>query len=326
MKKAMIVVLALMLLVGSGCTKTDPKQSVYEQAEACLREGKFSEARELFASVADYGDSAERLQKFVYLPIEVRTDDYGFGEAPILCTETFTYDAAGHCTEAKGVYENNAGPEYRETNEYTDGLLTRTFAVGEAGDSTITYEYNDARLPIRRVGVTEGANVGGITEFSYDAAGKCTRMLSKSYIGTDAGAYAAATPYSVDDIEFTYDAQGRCTEVICRYSENSLTYSVGYDEGRISGISCEDGESMCDNTTFGYDDAGRCVKVVTSYNTAEFTFDENGRLQSSKEWDTAGQLMRSSQYTLQLFYLEDGAPAHPFWLETYVSALDPMQH
>lgn len=329
MKRLSIAVLVLLSLLLTGCTQTatnkdDELQPLYTQASELLEKGDLQQAYDLFVQLGDYKDSAQHAEKFVYLPKEILAEDDGFGEAIALFRTTFEYNENGQLLKEYGTYTNNEGPGYSEVNEYDkEGKVILTKTESEAGFSTITYEYNGDGQLIKRVGCTDGANVGGISVYEYDADGNCIRVSNKSYLGIDTETYESKEPYSTDTVEYTYNEQGLCTGSVNYYGDNSSVCTVEYtDSGLPTSIKIiyED-NSIGDAATFTYDEKGRCIKVETSYNsTTEFTYD-NGDLPVSAITTRDGGKPCNVSYTYELYYVEGEKAAIPFHLEQYFSVL-----
>ena len=323
MKKTVIFLLLCMALILSSCSFAK-QEKTYNQALTLLEQQKTEEAFELLTSIKDYKDSAQLLSNFVYLPERVVTSDYGFGSdtEPVLQVTLYPYDEKGNLLTYSGTYQDDRGPEFSETHEYTDGKLTRTRALSEAGDSTITYEYDSDGRIAKTIGATEGANVGGISLFTYDANGNCIRKDFTSYHGADTTKYTEENAYHRDTTTYEYDADGNCTKVSVDYGDNRWSHTAKYDKNGITAIVTLDGDGKQTETTFSYNTEGNCTKVVTDYETATFEYDENGLLVASTH-KQGESLLRACTYSFSLYYLPDGNPNPPVHLSQYLTDLDP---
>ncbi len=323
MIKRMIAVLIIAMLILCGCSEANGDESVYNKALKLLEDGKTEDAYSAFLSVKDYRDSAEYIEKFVYVITEVRTEDYGFGDLPAVQNVKYTYDSDGNLLRHEGSYESDVGPDFFEESVFENGRKVKTEAQSEAGYSTITYEYDESGRLIRRVGVTEGPDLGGITLYSYDEKGNCVRVENTSYLGTDALKFDADSAYHMDSTDFRYDADGNCIGSVCDYGETSYNYTATYgDDGNIRSLVCvSDGNTTATNFIF---ENGNCVSVETDYGTEKFEYDENGRLISS-ESTQHGDVSAKSTYTTALIYCKNGAPRYPEHIRHYYSGINAFE-
>ena len=297
-------------------------QPTYVKACDLLKEGKLEEAYPLFLSLGDYKDSAVHAAKFAYLPTEILAQDDGFGEEIALYKTTYSYNEKGQLLEGKGTYTKEEGPGYSESHIYDkEGLRIETKTQSEAGDSTLTYEYNDQGQCIKRVGYTDGANVGGITLFTYEK-GLVKTATVRSYIGTDPAAYETNEPYHQSTVSYTYNGQGLCTEAKENTGENGVfTYEVSYNEQNLPTLlKHTDSQGFESKTVFEYDEQGRCTKVDTDYDVTEFTYGKGNHPVSAICTRDGGKPCEIT-YTYQLFYLNE-APKIPAHLAEYFSNLE----
>ena len=296
-------------------------QQTYTKACDLLKEGKLEEAYPLFLALGDYKDSAVHASKFTYLPIEILAQDDGFGEEPVDYKTTYSYDEKGHLLKGKGEYINGEGPGYSEEHTYQDGLLIKSQLSSEAGESTITYEYNDQGQCLKEVGFTDGANVGGITLFTYENGLRKTATV-RSYMGIDTATYETEEPYHQSTITYTYNKQGLCTKAEEGFGENSIfTYTVEYNSFNLpTRFTHTDSQGFESVTLFEYDDQGRCTKVDTGYDITEFTYGKGNNPTAAIRTRDGGKPCDVT-YSYQLFYLEE-QPQIPFFLEEYLSGLE----
>lgn len=296
-------------------------QPTYTKACDLLKEGKLEEAYPLFLSLGDYKDSALHASKFTYLPTEILAQDDGFGEEIAYYKTTYSYDEKGHLLRGEGAYTKEEGPGYSEEHTYQEGLLIKSQLSGEAGESTITYEYNEQGECIKEIGFTDGANVGGITLFTYENGLRKTATV-RSYMGIDAANYEQQEPYHTFQKTYTYNEQGLCTKAEEDLGENGIfTYTVEYNSFNLPirlAHTQSDGSSSA--TLFEYDQQGRCTKVDTDYDVTEFTYGE-GKLPTSAIRTRDGGKPCNVTYSYQLFYLEE-QPQFPFFFEEYLSGLE----
>lgn len=295
-------------------------QPAYAKACDLLKEGKLEEAYPLFLSLGDYKDSALHASKFTYLPTEILAQDDGFGEEMVYYKTTYSYDEKGHLLKGEGAYANEEGPGYSEEHTYDkEGVLIRSETISEAGESVLTYEYNDKGQLTKRVGYTNGANVGGITQYAYDEQGNCTLAETDSFLGVDPAEYETMEPYHTSKTTYTYNEQGLCTKAEESLGENGIyTYTVDYNTFHLpTRFTHTDNDGYSSETVFEYDEQGRCTKVDTDYDLAEFTYGESDLPTSAIRTRDGGKPCKVT-YTYQLFYLEE-APQIPFFLEEYLS-------
>lgn len=324
MKRLFALFTALCLMLCSCALPTDQSdpQNSYSRACALLNDGDLEEAYALFLSLGDYKDSEEYAEKFVYLPTEILAEDDGFGEDLALYKTTYSYNEKGQLLEGEGAYTKGDGPGYTEAHTYDDeGLLIKSKISGEAGDSTLTYEYNSQGLCLKRIGFTEGANLGGVTLFTYENGLKKTATV-RSYLGIDTESYASEEPYHQTVMTYFYDEAGRCIKAEEDNGENGIfTYTISYNKwGLPSAFAYSDTSEITSQTLFDYDEEGRCIKVTASHETIEFTYGEGDHPRSAIRTRDGGAPCDIT-YQYQLFYMED-APQFPAHLSEYLSGLE----
>lgn len=330
MKRILSVLLIFVLFTCSGCSRLAflPQedaslQPTYQKACDLLKEGNYEEAYPLFLSLGDYKDSADHAKKFFYQPIEILAQDDGFGEELVYHKTTYTYDEKGILLRYEGGYTKEEGPGFSEQYTFDDeGKKIRTDAISEAGDSTITYEYNDKGQIIKQIGFTEGANVGGITRLTYDDQGNRIAAEIASYLGTDPAGYETSEPYYKARTEYTYNEQGYCTKMVENSGESNIfTYTITYNDRNLpTSLKHTDGSGFSSETVFSYDEQGRCTRIDTDYDVTEFSYEE-GNLPAKAVRTRDGGKPCEITYTYQLFYLEE-APQFPFYLEEHLAVLE----
>ncbi len=297
-------------------------QPTYAKACDLLKEGKMEEAYPLFLSLGDYKDSALHASKFAYLPTEILAQDDGFGEEIAYYKTTYSYDEKGRLLKGEGAYTKEEGPGYSEEHTYNkEGLLLKTKTLSEAGDSTVTYQYNEQGQCLKEIGFTDGANVGGITLFTYENGLRKTATV-RSYLGIDTAAYETEEPYHQSTVTYSYNDQGLCTKAEENTGENGIfTYTVAYNSfGLPILLKHTDSQGFESETTFEYDAQGRCTKVDTDYDVTEFSYGE-GNLPRSATRTRDGGKPCAITYTYQLFYLDE-SPQIPFHINEYLSGLE----
>lgn len=327
--KRLLALLSVVCLLLCSCSRlvSIPQEDAELQptyARACdlLKEGKLEEAYPLFLTLGDYKDSALHASKFAYLPTEILAEDDGFGEEMAHYKTTYSYDEKGRLLEGKSAYTNDEGPGYSERHSYDEaGLLTKTQAVSEAGESVITYEYNDQGQCLKEIGFTDGANVGGITLFTYEKGLRKTATV-RSYLGTDTAAYETEEAYHQSTVTYSYNDQGLCTKAEENTGENGIfTYTVDYNEWNLpTRVAHTDNDGYSSETIFEYDEQGRCTKADTDYDLTEFSYDD-GDLPLSATRTRDGGKPCAITYTYQLFYLDE-VPQIPFHINEYLSGLE----
>lgn len=329
MKRLFAVLSIFCLLLCSGCNRlvSIPQedadlQPTYVKACDLLKEGKLEEAYPLFLNLGDYKDSALHASKFTYLPTEILAQDDGFGEEPAYYKTTYSYDEKGRLLQGEGAYTKEEGPGYSEEHTYDkEGKLLRTEAISEAGESVVTYEYNEQGQCIKEVGYTNGANVGGITIFTYENGLRKTATV-RSYLGTDTAAYETDEAYHQSTVTYSYNEQGLCTKAEENTGASGIfTNTVEYNSLNLpTRLAHTDNDGYSSETIFEYDEQGRCIKVDTDYDVTEFTYND-GNLPRSATRTRDGGKPCAITYTYQLFYLDE-VPQIPFHINEYLSGLE----
>ncbi len=330
MKKIFTFITCFALFLCAGCSrlvllpeKADERQPTYVQACDLLKEGKYEEAYPLFVSLGDYKDSALHTQKFARLPVQIVKEDDGMLEGIYLFTTDYSYNEYGECISEVGAYENEVGPGYSEKSTYDQsGKLIKKETSSEAGESTITYEYDGDHL-IKKIGYTEGANVGGITSFTYDDQGNRLSSKFDSYMGINTEDYESQEPYSSETTEYYYDEQNRCVKTVNQYGEEFLyTYTVEYNQNSLPiKIISDDGQGNPTETLFKYDDSGRCTEITTPYDHTVYRYDKGDLPVSAAFTRTDGQPCDIT-YTYKLFYLRNKKDNTPFHIKEHLSFLE----
>lgn len=337
MKKIIAFTLLTIILICSGCSKfvlmpqtNDELDPTYIKACDALKEGDYDTAYTLFTQLGDYKDSKTHLSYFAYLPVEIIAEDDGMGENIVYFQTVFTYDNYGRLLSEEGKYTNDEGPGYSEKHTYNEagqtyneaGQLIKTEAISEAGFSTLTFEYDDSGFLVKRVGCTDGANVGGITLYTNDENGRCVEAKMMSYLGIDTENYQNSTPYHTDTTVYTYDAQGNCTKSVSNYGDGQITCTAEYNEnGLPTVINSFESEDYISSTLFEYDDKGRCTKISSPYDSTEFKYGEDLLPESAIRTRDGGKPCNVT-YKYKLFYLKDGAPKTPFFMDEYLSVFE----
>lgn len=324
MKKRVFAILIISVLMICGCGVYDRDAAAYNEAVEALKESRTEQAYNAFLSVKDYRDSGEYLEKFSYVITGVKTTDYGFGDVPAIENEVYEYDGDGNLLRHEGSYEENAGPDFSQKNSYENSLLTRTETESEAGYSTITYKYGDNGRLISKTGFTQGPDVGGVTEYTYDGDGNCISVKNTSHMGTDPSEYGESTAYHTDVTDYSYDDKGRCISSVCDYGDSKWTYTATYDgDGNVVKIDCVNSDGTETSTVFSYKD-GNCVRIETDYGVEEFEYDENGRIASSR-FMQEGELASESTYTTALIYRKNGQPVFEEFIKHYYTGINAFE-
>lgn len=328
-----ILVLSLLL---SGCAKaptgepdTNPEvsaeQTAYDHAMNLLKSGDYEQARITLLSIKDYKDAADHLADLTYLPVGEVRKDFGYeGSQDQIQTVTYTYNEDGVLVKSEGKYADGGGPEFSVSYEYKDGRLSKTESFSEAGDSTITYEYDAQGRRIRQVGATRGANVGGITAFTYDDEGRCETVSTQSYFGSDPAQYGKEEPYHTGRSIYEYGADGTVGKVYEMMGDDiTYTYTASYNEQKqpTQIICLNDGQT--DTTEFTYNEQGQCTEVKTAYMTYRYTYDANGS-PATGTMEQNGEKTAEITYTYKLFYKPAESDRIPHPLEAHLSVLDPF--
>ena len=327
MKKIVCFTLIAIVFLCSGCSRfvflpktDDTLEPTYTEACDAIKDGNYDKAYELFAQLGDYKDCKTHLSYFAYLPTQIISEDDGMGENIVTYRTEYQYNDNGKLISGKGCYTNNEGPGYSEKHTYNDaGQLIKSETESEAGFSTYTFEYNDDGNLIRGIGCTDGADVGSITLHTYDENGRCIKAEMSSYMGINVADYVNQTPYHTDTYVYTYDAQSNCIKLVNDFGDGQITYSAEYNEnGLPTVIKSDDNNSFVSETVFEYDDSGRCTKIVSPYDTTVFSYNDD-KLPVSAIRTRDGGKPCNITYEYKLFYLKDGAPKTPFFMEEHLS-------
>lgn len=339
MKKIICFLLISVILLCSGCSKfvslpetDDTLEPTYIEACNALKDGDYDKAYELFTQLGDYKDCKTHLSYFAYLPVEIISEDDGMGDEMVTYRTEFQYDKNGQLILRKGEYTNNEGPGFSEKYTYDEkGQLTKRETESEAGFSTYTYEYdNDGKL-IKKVGCTDGANVGSITTYSYNENGNCFNIISKSYMGIDTADYQNQTPYHTDTYVYSYTSTDfpspYCIEHI--YGNEQITYDISYVKWPIpTTITSIDSEGFKNTISFEHDENAGAKKVITPYETIEFTYENSSGGPTSAIRTREGGKPCEITYKYKLIYQKFDSPKNsvlsdnvPFYLEEYESIL-----
>lgn len=329
----MIRVLALLsvitLLFCSGCEKNEPvaqqndeKLSTYNQASDLLDKGELEKAKELFVQLGDYKDSAERVARFVLLPTRIYAEDDGMGDKIVHYQTDFIYNEHGELIKEVGTYTDTEGPEHSKEFTYDEsGKVINARMLSEAGESHISYEYNEKGQLVKFVGFTEGCDLGGITIFTYDEKGNCITVETSSYMGTDVSKYETSEPYSIDRNNYTYNEKGLCVQKSS--DTNSLSkYTAEYNSFDLpTKVVYDSGEGFISENLFSYDEQGRCLKIETPNETKSFTY-EQGDLPISAVFTRSGGKPCNITYTYQLYYTREKQKSIPFHIYEFSNDLD----
>ncbi len=325
MKRIISIMLVSLLLSLCGCSrfvmlpKEDSElQPKYTEACDLLKEGDYEGAYDLFSQLGDYKDSKTHLSKFAYLPTEILKEDDGMGENIVIYRTRYTYNEKGLLTEGVGQYTNDEGPGYSEKLEYNHkGQLTVNKTESEAGYSTLEFEYNDKGQLIKRVGCTEGANVGGITTYSYGEDSLLKEAVMQSYIGTDTANYQNEQPYHTDKVTYTCDNDGRYIKAESSYGDGGITYTASYNKNglpiEIKSVTSDSFESV---TRFEYGESGLCTSIITPYDRTDYQYSGHD-LPVSATYTRDGGVPCKITYSYKLFYLEQ-KPKFPFFMDEHL--------
>ena len=322
------MLLSLLLLL-CGCKRFVmlPKEDAalqpkYQEACDLLKEGDYEGAYDLFLQLGDYKDSKTHLSKFAYLPTEIVKEDDGMGENIAIYRTRYKYNEKGMLIEGVGEYENGEGPGYSEKLSYNEkGQLAQTETQSEAGFSILKFEYNDKGQLIKRVGYTEGANVGGITEYSYDENGNCTQTVMQSYFGTDTDSYKNEQPYHIEKATHVYDGDGRHEKTVSSYGDESITYTANYNaNGLPTEIKSVTSDGFDNVTRFEYGESGLCASIITPYDRTDYQYGGQD-LPVSATYTRDGGVPCKITYSYKLFYLEQ-KPTFPFFMDDHFSVFE----
>lgn len=327
MKRSVLIVILMLTLILSGCSKNVPdpetysaKEPLYLEALEDLKDGSYAKAFAVFTTLGDYKDCKDYVSKFAFMPIEITAEDDGFGENIVLYQTNYTYNEFGKLVTGVGKYTENEGPGYSEKHSYdADGRLISSETESEAGFSKVSYEYNEKDQLIKTIGATEGANVGSITTHKYDENGNRTETVCESYHGTDTQKYQNDKPYHTDKTVYTYNGQNKAVKAISSYGDSQMTYTAEYNEnGMPTIIKSDDGQGFVSETVFEYDENGNCTKIRTPYDETVFTYD-NSALPKTAIRTRGGGKPCNITYKYELCYMPDGVPEFPFFMDEHLS-------
>lgn len=320
MKRAFVLIICLVLVFSSACSKSDP-ESEYNRALSLIEQGEYDKAYSVFEALGNYKDSATLLKRFVSLPTKIEKEDDGMLEGVYMYYTTYTYNEYGECISRVGEYENEVGPGFSEQDTYDDkGNLILRKAISEAGYSTITYEYDEDGKLIKETGCTDGANVGGITTYTYNERGLRTLACYSSYLGIDTEAYQSQEPYHTQTTEYYYDDSDRCVKVLEHYGEEYVfTYSVEYNDNSLpTSVVSDDGQGSKSTTVFKYDDKGRCTQITTPYDNTVYTYDES-ELPISAVYTRDGGQPCDIVYTYETYFVRNEPDGVPFHIKEHIN-------
>ena len=215
----------------------------YKKAIKLLDEGKYEEARDIFAALGDYEDSAEYLANFYYVPTSMSLNLTGR-----VATFEFTFNSSNLITKISSVTEEGVESE-------------SAFSYDEHGDMV-------------HVEITRGDYVE-----TYDYAFLKNGMFATSVYENSEGymLYHSLTYNENDDLstQFCWDNAGSFYEAYYYYNESGelITQKVQYTSGYSSVY----------YISYIYDESGRLVKEVCDYEegyreTVEYSYDTNSRL------------------------------------------------
>lgn len=338
MKRQLFAFFLIAVLLLSGCaaetekdsSKKDSKPSaeqteqeaIYQNAIDLLDAGKTEDAYKEFLSIPDYEDVSAYLADFSFLPIAETRTLYGLEEDQSeVQNTTYSYDAKGSLIRYGGGIAG--GPEFEVSYEYDDqGRVIREEALAEAGESVITYEYDEQGRLSRRVGVTHGPDLGGITLFTYDSEGRVELVTQSSYMGTEPKAFTE--PYHVSKRIYEYGAEGTIGKIYEEYGDAiQYTYTFAYNEKKQpTEIICLDQDAKITKTKLTYDAQGRCTAAESDFGSYIYSYDEAGNL--IKETCVQGEyLSHTAEYTYRAFYQPNPNSTVPHPLDTHLSILNP---
>lgn len=327
--KKLLALLSILLLLTS-CSRivllseTDPEADKdYLRACDLLKSGDYEQAYALFVKLGDYKDSKTHADKFVWLVSQTEKDGYYFGDKMAVFKTVYTYNEYGELVTCVGSYTNDEGPGYSESHVYdSDGKRISSETVSEAGESKITYEYNKKGQLVKKVGYTNGPDLGSVTSFTYDSKGNCTVAEHKSFMGTDTSTYETDQPYHVDRNDYTYDENGRCIKTTTKLGDMPCTHEIKYDGlGLPITVTTSASDGTFNQTTLTYDSQGRCTKVVTPYGTTEFCYTDKNLPDSAVKTENSDTPI-NIKYTYKLHYLKQVAAKIPFHIQEYFSEFD----
>ena len=325
MKRVLALLSVVTLLFCSGCAsdiRDGAKQTTYNQACEMLNKGELQQAKEIFMQLGDYKDSAERVARFVLLPTRIYAEDDGMGDKIVHYQTDLIYNEHGELVKEVGTYTDTEGPEHSKEFTYDEsGKIINARFLSEAGESHVSYEYNEKGQLIKTVGCTEGADLGGINIFTYDENGNCITVKNSSYMGTDVSKYETSKPYSIGSDYYTYNEKGLCVQKSS--DTNSLSkYTAEYNSFDMpTKVVYDSGEGFVSETHFSYDEQGRCVKIETPNETKSFTY-EQGNLPVSAIFTRSGGKPCNITYTYQLFYTREKQNSIPFHIYEFSNDLD----
>jgi hypothetical protein len=301
-------------------TEDNKLQAMYVKAADYLKEGEYEKAYPIFIELGDYKDSALHASRFAHLPVKIVQDDDGMMEGKTTFTTNYTYNEYGECIEKVGAYKDEVGPGFSEKNYYDDsGRLVKRESVSEAGCSTEIYEYNADGKLIKKTGCTDGANVGGITTYTYDEKGNRTTSRFDSYLGIDTENYGSQEPYHSENYRYYYDKQNRCVKMEQQYGEEYLfTYTVEYNENSLPlKITADDGQGTVNETVFSYNDKGQCTEIDTDYEKSTYSYLDSDTPITAIRTRDGGEDCHAT-YSYDLFYLRNDKDPIPFHIKEHL--------
>ncbi|WP_164102594.1 RHS repeat-associated core domain-containing protein [Candidatus Laterigemmans baculatus] len=196
---------------------------------------------------------------------------------PLGGTTDYTYDAMGRLLSETLPDPDGTGPLASPVTSYAYDGSGRLASVVDAETQTVSYEY-DATGQIESV-----TDPTGVTQYSYDALGRTTLVVSPDPDGSG--------PLASPTVTYDYDAAGDLVAVstddgVTSYEYDNLGRVVKItqpdpdaDYGATQGISGQNGPLVSSWIVYTYDAQGQVIAETNRLgHTTGYTYDNLGRL------------------------------------------------
>ena len=215
---------------------------------------------------------------------------------PYYATTSYTYDALGR------VIRQDLSDGTYSTVSFSGWKETRTKGITASSTGHVTDYYKDA---FDRIILISEYNQGNnyYTYYTYDTLGNLIRIVNDNYTATKITYDSLGRKTNMDDPqmghwEYAYDANGN---LISQKDAKNQTTTLAYDRlGRILTKTYPDSKQISYTYDTGDYGKGRLTKVTDLSGYTEFTYDQLGRVISTKKSITAGshpkEYITGSQY------------------------------
>ena len=280
--------------VCTNCGKsTNPEsEKKYNEALSLITKGKYEEAKEIFESLGEYGDSQKMLGRFYSLPTMVIAEEdgengtitfsFGSNNLPIKISRfvsgtydggyDFFYDENGNLIQEIETYHDGTKDITDYTYDANGNLAKRVYTDSNGDKSVRDYTYDANGKLIKRV-YTDSDGDKEVCDYTYDAKGNLIKEVYTNSYGNK----------SISD--YTYDAKGNLIKEVYTYSDgNKSIYDYTYD---VNGNLIKDVYTSFDGNKsiydYTYDVNGNLIKEVYTYSDGDksiydYTYDVNGNL------------------------------------------------